>query len=176
MDYLTYERKKPFFPDWLRKTLDEINTIQNLPENWDSDNSPAPHKKICSQLKNLLIYNRGFELPTPFITPMSNGGIYIRLIYDNRELMIEFDDPSGVYASCLWVKKVLHGEDAYARRVPIYQRNFDLLLKWLMGQQEALSLHEESPLSFKHTLNRSTEKIDEKSPTVPSREFEMPAC
>jgi len=146
----------PSFPDWLNKSLVEICKIKKLLPNWDFDNSPTPSEKICNNLEKMFIRNHTIiNLPMPFIVPMSNGGIYIRFNYRNRELMIEFDDTSGIMATCLWAEKVTHGEDAHARRIPL-KHNFNLLIKWLLGLIETVSSKEEISKTY-HYMNKESQ-------------------
>lgn len=76
---------------WQDDAVIGVLRISNLPQNWDSYNSPPPTQKAVDVSINLLRdnYLSSIDLPAPFIVPISGGGIQIEWIIDDRELELE---------------------------------------------------------------------------------------
>ena len=121
-------------PQWLENALKKIDTIRQLPQDWDSYGSPPPNPVLCDLAEKLLFDIGELDVPEPFIAPSSGGLIYIKMKFDRRELEIELDDPSGRYAKCLCVEMLPRGEET---KEDIYLRyEFRKMVLWLLGQPD----------------------------------------
>lgn len=124
------------FPGWLEKSLIRIAEIEKLPPNWDSYGSPAPDHSICNLAKVLLFKISDFEGIDPFIAPVSGGYLFIEVKHKRRELEIELNDPSGIYASCLTVENSPR-EETQEKTIAL-ETEFKQMILWLLDQPESL--------------------------------------
>ena len=130
---VTGESEKELLPSWLKKALEKISDLRQLPQDWDSYGSPPPNPLLCDLAVRLLFDIRELDVPEPFIAPSSGGLIYIKMKFRHHELVIKLDDPSGRYAKCLRVE-TLPAEEIYYEKT-IYLRNeFRKKVLWLLGE------------------------------------------
>jgi hypothetical protein len=99
------ETMKKTMPDWLAKAIERIDLIRNLPQNWDSYGAPAPNKQLCDRLERLLFRMREIDLPDPFISPVSDGSIYLSMTNNNKEMEIELENPTSRFAKYRFIEK-----------------------------------------------------------------------
>lgn len=78
-----------YLSEWQKEALKGIIRLQYLEENWDHEGS-SPPSRIAIETGKLLILELPFDdLPTPFVTPTSVGGLQLEWTDDQREIEIE---------------------------------------------------------------------------------------
>jgi len=121
-------------PSWLEVSIERLNELRSLPANWDSYGAAPPNPIICDLVQSRLFDLCDLDLPDPFLAPVANGGIYLKLKIPPREIEIEFDDPSGRYASCLFV---LTSPREDVREKPIHlATELRSAIFWLLGENQ----------------------------------------
>jgi len=119
---------------WLHKSILRLNELRTLPANWDSYGAEPPNPIICDLVQRTLFDLRELNLPEPFLAPVANGSIYLKFKVPPREIGIEFDDPSGRYASCLFVRNMPREE---LREKAIHlATEFKSAIFWLLGENQ----------------------------------------
>lgn len=83
-------------PVWLIKTRLNLHKISVLPEDWDGYGSPSISKQLCQHALMFLSCLESENIPTPFIGPISGGGIQLEWHINNRELEIEFIESNAI--------------------------------------------------------------------------------
>jgi len=78
-------------------TLSNLDTIKQLPDNWDSYGSPPLDAKLYNNAKFFLqwIFSQ-FIIPEPFVVPVAGGGVQFEWQSRGRELEIEFSEPDSI--------------------------------------------------------------------------------
>ena len=88
-------------PERLPKSvLDRLNTLAQLPQNWDSYGAPPISDSAIQEAKSVLLKActpRGFELPLPFVSPTGEGGIGMEWkLESGKELLLEVSSNAEV--------------------------------------------------------------------------------
>jgi len=123
---------------WLDKSILRLNELRTLPANWDSYGAVPPNPIICDLVQGVLFDLCDLDLPEPFLAPVASGSIYLKLKIAPRELEIEFDDPSGRYASCLFVRS-LPREKVEEQTIHL-SSEFRSAIFWLLGENQRKDL------------------------------------
>jgi len=74
---------------WLPDAQKELQTLKDLPENWDSYGSPKLTNEASKRAAGLLHELACFGMPKPDLFPVSGGGLQLEWQRENRELEIE---------------------------------------------------------------------------------------
>ncbi len=77
-------------PNWLVEAKKNLRNILQLDNNWDGYGSPPISQQLVQHTSNFLSCLENENIPTPFIGPISGGGIQLEWHINNRELEIEF--------------------------------------------------------------------------------------
>lgn len=92
--------------------IDKINTLSNLPKDWDSYGAPPIDRKVlliaCAVLARLV------GLPYPWIVPMVNGGICLEWHFNQRDIEVEITSEDTVDNV---IAKIEKAEIASLRRI-----------------------------------------------------------
>lgn len=74
---------------WLQDAQKELQTLKNLPENWDSYGSPQITIEAGKKAADLLTELARFGMSKPKLFPVSGGGLQLEWQKTDRELEIE---------------------------------------------------------------------------------------
>ena len=74
---------------WLQDSQKELQTLKDLPRNWDSYGSPEITNKASKKVADLLHTLACFGLNKPNLFPVSGGGLQLEWQNAERELEIE---------------------------------------------------------------------------------------
>jgi len=75
--------------EWQTETLKGIFRLKRLCDNWDGEDSPRPSTIALDSASDLLVSLPFEDLPTPFVSPSSIGGVQLEWTQNGRELEIE---------------------------------------------------------------------------------------
>ena len=120
--------------EWLDKSIQYLNELRGLPANWDSYGAKAPNPIICDLVQRILFDLSELDLPEPFLAPVANGSIYLKFEVPPREIGIEFDDPIGRYASCLFVLNL--PREVVQEKAIHLSSEFKSAIFWLLGENQ----------------------------------------
>lgn len=84
------------YPDWLSNTINKLEYIFNLPENWDSYGANQIVETSALVSINLIFQLLTKNIPEPSVVPINNGGIQIEWHMRNIDLEIEVQPTSIV--------------------------------------------------------------------------------
>lgn len=74
---------------WFISALSDLQSLQALPENWDSYQSPRIDR-ACIAIAGAVLRSIGdLDVPTPSIVPVGGGGVQIEWQHRGRELELE---------------------------------------------------------------------------------------
>lgn len=85
--------------DWVEETSHKIQSLANLPHNWDGYGSAPPSPGIISAAKQLFDRLQDTipgSLPRSFVCPVGGGGIQIEVATDSRHLELTFDNAEEI--------------------------------------------------------------------------------
>ena len=95
------------FNQEFKEALDKLDSIKELPHNWDTYGAvPIRQAQIGRSndlLRLLYLYftNLGFKLPQPFIAPVPDGSVQIEFDFDEGDIEITFDENGKIeYLIC----------------------------------------------------------------------------
>jgi len=83
-------------PTWLIKAKSELENTARLPNNWDGYGSPPLLHNLRKNALEFLKCLEAENIPTPYIGPISGGGVQLEWHFEGRELEIEFMDPGNI--------------------------------------------------------------------------------
>ncbi len=86
----------PAEPQWLRPTIDRMNRLIRLPEDWDRHDGQGVRHDTAFFAIQILLQTLDSEAPIPFISPLSYGGIQIEWHEKGIDLEIEVVAPNKV--------------------------------------------------------------------------------
>lgn len=116
---------------WLIKTTGDLDQLTNLPDNWDSYNSPSISSRLLMNAKNFLSSLEFENISPPRVVPISGGGIQFEWQYGNRELEVEF-----VEDNIVGYLKVVNDQPTGEGQFSISDYDSGrLLTKWLRPRQ-----------------------------------------
>lgn len=75
--------------EWQTQTLKGLFRVKKLSDNWDGEGSPRPNTIALDSASELLVSLPFEDLPTPFVSPTSLGGVQLEWTQNGRELEIE---------------------------------------------------------------------------------------
>lgn len=75
--------------EWQTQNLKGLFRLKRLGDNWDGDDSPRPSTIALDSASELLVSLPFEDLPTPFVSPTSLGGVQLEWTQNGRELEIE---------------------------------------------------------------------------------------
>lgn len=123
----------PSLNSWQIETIINIVRLMSLPSNWDSYGSPSLSRKVAEASINLLKSIEFDDLATPYVIPVSGGGIQFEWSVGQRELEIEIlPDGSIEY---LKIEGEEHLEEGKLAHVTSSQVRYQVqsLLKWIVS-------------------------------------------
>jgi hypothetical protein len=85
--------------DWLPSAVRALRELLRLPDNWDGFGGPAPDAAIVDSAERVLALLHDMvppRLSTPFVCPISGGGLQVEWTSDTKHLEIEFVTQSEV--------------------------------------------------------------------------------
>lgn len=74
---------------WQTQNLKGLVRLKRLCDNWDGEGSPRPSAIALDSASELLVSLPFEDLPTPFVSPTSLGGVQLEWTQHGRELEIE---------------------------------------------------------------------------------------
>ncbi|MBN1918453.1 MAG: hypothetical protein JW889_11120 [Verrucomicrobia bacterium] len=83
-------------PEWFASALDGIWRVASLRSDWDGEGSPPPSPVAVGTAVRLLQGLVHYDLPSPFVCPLREGGLQIEWQRYGRELEVEFWDAEEV--------------------------------------------------------------------------------
>lgn len=117
----------PWCPEWFASAIDDIWRVASLKYDWDGEGSPRPRAEAVKTAVSLLLGLVHYELPTPFVCPLREGGVQIEWRQGRRELEVEFWD-----AEDFEYLKVFEDGSMEEGRCPTSSfRAFRRLVEWL---------------------------------------------
>lgn len=75
--------------DWQTQALKGLFRLKRLPENWDGEGSLPPNTLAIDSAFELLVSLPFEDLPVPFVSPTSIGGVQFEWAQNGRELEVE---------------------------------------------------------------------------------------
>ncbi len=73
----------------------DVAQLASLPNDWDGEGSPPPLPRVLATARSLLTRLRYEQIPSPFVAPLSGGGLQLEWQYEGRELEIVLWEPTG---------------------------------------------------------------------------------
>jgi hypothetical protein len=97
-------------PPWLRSIEKRVNTLLNLPENWDSYGAPRISAECVMAAFSLVLSNVVHETPAPQFVPTSRGGIQVEWHIGGVDLELVFDPFQPAYYYYCSESREIEGE------------------------------------------------------------------
>lgn len=114
---------------WQTETLKGLFRVKLLCDNWDGEGSPRPSTIALDSASELLVSLPFEDLPTPFVSPTSMGGVQLEWAQSGRELEIEIlPDGSMEFLT------VANGDPQ--NEGPITREQVPSLARWLRDEPE----------------------------------------
>jgi hypothetical protein len=126
---MVYSTSKYEMPQPLRRMIDEVDELANLPENWDGYGSPPIQSAVRRTAYKLVELLDNLGLPNPHFAPVSGGGLQLEWQKEKRELELEIF-PNGK-VSFLMVED--SGEMNEGALPPDFQPDLSRLATWFKG-------------------------------------------
>lgn len=73
-----------------------LRQLANLPEDWDSYGSPPLTYVLLNNAQDFLDSLKFENVPSPFVAPVSGGGIQFEWRNEDRDLEVDFVEPLRV--------------------------------------------------------------------------------
>jgi len=83
-------------PTWLIMAKYYLRQLANLPEDWDSYGSPPLTYVLLNNAQDFLDSLKFENVPSPFVAPVSGGGIQFEWRNEDRDLEVDFVEPLRV--------------------------------------------------------------------------------
>lgn len=83
-------------PDWMIKTLSELEQVANLPDGWDGYGSPAVLDEVKRNASTFLRCLEIEDIPVAYVGPISGGGVQLEWHCNGRELEVEFTEKDSI--------------------------------------------------------------------------------
>ena len=83
-------------PTWLIMAKYYLRQLANLPEDWDSYGSPPLTYLLLNSAQDFLDSLKFENVPSPFVAPVSGGGIQFEWRNEDRDLEVDFVEPLRV--------------------------------------------------------------------------------
>lgn len=75
--------------EWQTQALKGLFRLKRLCENWDGEGSLPPSTLAIDSASELLVSLPFEDLPAPFVSPTSMGGVQLEWVQNGRELEVE---------------------------------------------------------------------------------------
>jgi hypothetical protein len=118
--------------DWQTQALKGLFRLKKLPQNWDNEGSLPPSTQAIDSAFEILVSLPFEDLPSPFVSPTSNGGAQFEWTHNGRELEIEIL-PDGT----LEFLTVINGTPL--DEGPVKREQVPSLARWLRDETEQRS-------------------------------------